>query len=126
MPKGIKANKPVKEHTEHSHCKLPFKAPNFSLKLKQNKPFKSLKQILQAENYDLYPASTAHYLNIDAGPSLLPGKKYCDLYGHLCKYTDSKTGLRFCNPEEFAIVRSLTREHVEQYLSLRKALVVLK
>jgi INO80 complex subunit C len=45
--------------------------------------------------------------DIDAPPSLLPQKKYCDITGLEGKYTDPKTKLRFYNSEVYAVVQTL-------------------
>lgn len=45
--------------------------------------------------------------DIDAPPSLLPQKKYCDITGLEGKYTDPKTKLRFYNSEVYAVIQSL-------------------
>ena len=45
--------------------------------------------------------------DIDAPPSLLPQKKYCDITGLEGKYTDPKTKLRFHNSEVYAVIQSL-------------------
>lgn len=45
--------------------------------------------------------------DIDAPPSLLPQKKYCDITGLEAKYTDPKTKLRFHNSEVYAVIQTL-------------------
>jgi INO80 complex subunit C len=45
--------------------------------------------------------------DIDAPPSLLPQKKYCDITGLEGKYTDPKTKLRFHNSEVYAVIQTL-------------------
>jgi INO80 complex subunit C len=78
--------------------------------------------------------------DIDAPPSLLPQKKYCDITGLEGRYTDPKTKLRFHNSEVYAVVQTLPasvdqevcqillslRMLMVQYLALRSANVVLK
>jgi INO80 complex subunit C len=104
----------------------PFKNPNFLLKKCANKSIKTFKQIIQAENYECYPASAPNYVSIEAAPSTLPNKKYSDISGHMAKYTEPKTGLRFSTPFEFQIIRQLTQEHIEAYLALRKAVTIIR
>jgi INO80 complex subunit C len=53
-----------------------------------------LKKIIEGEAYDRLPIDVPTYTAIEAPPSLLPAKKYCDLTGLEAKYTDPKT--RFC------------------------------
>eukprot|EP00250_Pteridium_aquilinum_P002703 c12927_g1_i1 orf=74-562(+) len=88
--------------------------------------WKHLKQMLQAENYHLYPANEPNYINIEAPPSMYPAKKYCDISGFEAPYTDPRTKLHFANTEVFKQIRSLPNEYVQQYLALRNAQVVLK
>lgn len=45
--------------------------------------------------------------DIDAPPSLMPQKKYCDITGLEGKYTDPKTKLRFYNSEVYAVIQTL-------------------
>jgi len=45
--------------------------------------------------------------DIDAPPSLLPQKKYCDITGLEGRYTDPKTKLRFYNAEVYAVIQTL-------------------
>jgi INO80 complex subunit C len=106
--------------------KTPFKRSDFSFKKGRTKPFKNFKQIMQGENYEAYPSNVANYTSIEAGPSTLPAKKYCDICGYVAKYVEPKTGLRYCQSAEYHLIKSLSTEHVESYLSIRKAVVVIK
>jgi INO80 complex subunit C len=120
MPK-VKKDK----HKQHGR-ETPFKNPNFSLKKCSTKPIKTFKQIIQAENYENYPASVPNYLSIEAAPSTMPSKKYSDISGHVSRYTEPKTNLRYSNAFEYQIIRTLTQEHIDTYLSLRKAVTVIR
>jgi INO80 complex subunit C len=110
----------------------PFKsAPSKPRYARRNK---NLKQILQdeqkalaalaAESSDAPNGSTTkasvrgrsgrtlrveglQWSDIDAPPSLLPQKKYCDITGLEGKYTDPKTKLRFHNSEVYAVIQTL-------------------
>lgn len=106
--------------------KFPFKNSKFLEKRQGKKADKSLKQIISGERYDLYPTSVATYLSIEAGPSILPAKKYCDISGHTSKYTDASSGLRYCTSDEYRIIKGLTLEHIESLLLLRKVRISLK
>lgn len=118
--------KAKKDKQKHVGRETPFKNPEFSLKKCMTKPIKTFKQIIQAENYESYPASVPNYMSIEAAPSTLPSKKYSDISGHLSKYTEPKTNLRYSTPYEFHIIRQLTQEHVDTYLSLRKAVTIIR
>ena len=104
----------------------PFKNPEFSLKKCTTKPIKTFKQIIQAENYESYPASVPNFMSIEVAPSTLPNKKYSDISGHVSKYTEPKTNLRYSNTYEYQIIRQLTQEHIDTYLVLRKAVNVIR
>lgn len=88
--------------------------------------WKHLKQILQTENYYLYPAGEPNYMNVEAPPSMYPAKKYCDMSGFEAPYTDPRTKLHFANTDIFKKIRALPTEYVQGYLALRNAQVVLK
>lgn len=114
-----------------SHHPRPFKThPSKSRHPRRNK---NLKQILQDEQKALAAqaseSETANTSNakasvrgrsnrtlrveglqwsdIDAPPSLIPQKKYCDITGLEGKYTDPKTKLRFHNAEVYAVIQGL-------------------
>jgi INO80 complex subunit C len=148
------------------HPPRPFKSP--PSRARHPRRNKTLKQILQDEQKALAaaaaldtPADTGTpsarasvrgrsgrtlrveglaWSDIDAPPSLLPQKKYCDITGLEGRYTDPKTKLRFHNSEVYAVVQTLPasvdqevcqillslRMLMVQYLALRSANVVLK
>jgi len=115
------------------HHPRPFKSP--SSKPRTSRRNKNLKQILQDEQKALLaqaaseadaskPSENAkasvrgklgrtlrveglQWSDIDAPPSLLPQKKYCDITGLEGKYTDPKTKLRFHNTEVYAVIQTL-------------------
>ncbi|BBN00601.1 hypothetical protein Mp_2g00470 [Marchantia polymorpha subsp. ruderalis] len=88
--------------------------------------WKHLKQIIQAENYQLYPADEPTYVSIEAPPSMYPAKKYCDITGFEAPYTDPRTKLRYANADIFKRIRSLPDEFIQGYLALRNAAVIIK
>ena len=110
----------------------PFKSP--PTKPRTSRRNKNLKQILQDEQKALAAQVTdtadstnggankasvrgrsgrtlrvegLQWSDIDAPPSLLPQKKYCDITGLEGKYTDPKTKLRFHNSEVYAVIQTL-------------------
>jgi INO80 complex subunit C len=109
---------------------LPFKRSQLTDRYPKGQTrgrhWKHLKQILQAENYHLYPADEPTYVNIEAPPSMYPAKKYCDITGFEAPYTDPRTKLRYANTEVFKLIRSLPDDYIQGYLALRNAAVVLK
>ncbi|KAF8406656.1 hypothetical protein HHK36_008746 [Tetracentron sinense] len=88
--------------------------------------WKHLKQILQAENYQIYSSNEPNYVNIESPPSMYPSKKFCDITGFEAPYIDPRTNLRYANTDVFKCIRSLPNEYVQRYLALRNAAVVLK
>ena len=60
-------------------------------------------------------------MSIEAGPSLLPKKKYCDITGYEAPYTHPRTHLRFCSSLVFHFIQSLSDDDVQKYLALRDA-----
>jgi len=110
----------------HPRHPRPFKSP--STKPRTARRNKNLKQILQDEQKALIAQASAEdytkasvkgklgrtlrveglqWSDIDAPPSLLPQKKYCDITGLEGKYTDPKTKLRFHNTEVYAVIQTL-------------------
>jgi INO80 complex subunit C len=114
------------------HVPRPFKSA--ASKPRTSRRNKNLKQILQDEQKALaaQAAETADATNgtstkasvrgklgrtlrveglqwsdIDAPPSLLPQKKFCDITGLEAKYTDPKSKLRFHNTEVYAVIQTL-------------------
>lgn len=92
----------------------------------RSKTWKSSRSLITAEHYELVPASVPTYLNIDAGPSMVPTKKYCDITGLPAKYTDPVTKLRYAGTDAFRFARNLPDYKVEEFLSLRKAEIRIK
>jgi len=63
---------------------------------------------------------------VEAPPSLLPAKKYCDVTGLEAKYTDPKSTLRFHNPEVYEVIKTFQPAVIQAYLGLRGQGVVLR
>ena len=104
--------------------KFVFKNPNFkhsNVVGNKKKPWRTLKQILAAEQSLTWPDEAVTYSSLEAPPSFRPAKKYSDLSGLEAAYTDPQTKLNFSCSEEFAEIRKLPSDIVEGYLSLRKA-----
>ena len=104
--------------------KYVFKNPNFkhsNVVGNKKKPWRTLKQILAAEQSLTWPDEAVTYSSLEAPPSFRPAKKYSDLSGLEAAYTDPQTKLNYSCAEEFAEIRKLPSDIVEGYLSLRKA-----
>lgn len=101
-----------------------FKNPNFkhtNIVGTKKKPWKTLKQILSAEQSLTWPEEAITYSSLEAPPSFRPAKKYSDISGILAPYTDPHTKLNYACSEEFAEIRKLPSDIVQGYLALRKA-----
>lgn len=92
----------------------------------RSKTWKSSRSLITAEHYDMMPPTAPTYVSIDAGPSMLPTKKYCDITGLPAKYTDPVTKLRFVGKQAFRVARNLPDHKVEEFLALRQAQVRIK
>mmetsp|Transcript_13516 Transcript_13516/g.53601 ORF Transcript_13516/g.53601 Transcript_13516/m.53601 type:complete len:126 (+) Transcript_13516:154-531(+) len=120
----VRKTKTKKEAVEEpSTLRNPsFKSAEFKARKNgRGRKWRTLKQIVSFENYDLRPVGTVHYASIQAAPSVKPVKKYCDVSGLPAPYVDPKTRLRFHNAYVFAFIRQLTLDQVQQYLALRQA-----
>lgn len=93
----------------------------FEVMTAKSKSWKSSRSLITAEHYDMMPASAATYVNIDAAPSMVPTKKYCDVTGLPAKYTDPVTKMRFVSKEAFRLARNLPDHKVQEFLGLRHA-----
>jgi INO80 complex subunit C len=101
-------------------------------KEKANRNTKSSKNLI-LDNLQSISLNTCILLNLifidnslEAGPSVLPKKKYCDVTGLESKYVDPRSGLRYYNSDIFKLVQNFTEPLKNQYLSLRKALFIIK
>ncbi|WFD49795.1 chromatin-remodeling complex subunit ies6 [Malassezia furfur] len=59
------------------------------------------------------------YTSVEAPPSLLPAKRYCDITGLQAPYTDPKTRLRYHSAEIYDIVKGFAPGVDNAYLALR-------
>ncbi|KXN66529.1 hypothetical protein CONCODRAFT_80463 [Conidiobolus coronatus NRRL 28638] len=98
----------------------PFKNKKFTMK-KKTKPLKSVLILEKSNNLN-----TNNYITMEAGPSIKPIKKYCDLTGLLANYNDPKTQLRYFGVEQFKIIKQMNLSTPQDYLSVRNANVVLR
>ncbi|KAI8800417.1 ino eighty subunit 6, partial [Cladochytrium replicatum] len=97
----------------------PFKNPRFTPSAKK---LKNLKQISLAERAN----AEALRWSIEAPPSVLPSKRYCDITGLVAPYVDPKSGLRYHNADIYRFIKLLPAHSVQSYLGLRNAAVNLK
>eukprot|EP01135_Chromosphaera_perkinsii_P005389 Nk52_evm70s343 gene=Nk52_evmTU70s343 len=114
---------PVTQNSGFTFKKSGYKHPSEGPK---KKPWKNLKQILQAEPTYPFEQQVPTFTNIEAPPSLLPRKKYCDISGLIAPYMDPKTKLRYHDSVHYKAIKTLPEDIVEGYLTLRGDNVVLK
>lgn len=86
------------------------------------------KTIQHLEETAAAPAPTfpASYFSVEAPPSVRPRKWWCDITGLEGRYKSPRHGLRYHNPEIYAIVQGMAPGVDQQYLELRNANVVLR
>ncbi|EEB07220.1 Ino80 complex subunit Ies6 [Schizosaccharomyces japonicus yFS275] len=110
------------ESLDVSLLEKPFRNPNYKAKPRRNR---NLKQIVQNDPAMSDPTQLT-YVSIEAPPSFIPQKKFCDITGLLAPYTDPKTGLRYHNAEIYSILQELPPGVDQQYLKMRSSNIVLK
>jgi len=59
------------------------------------------------------------YSSIEAPPSVLPQKHYCDITGLEAPYTDPATGLRYHDKSVYELIKGLSATVAKDYLSAR-------
>jgi len=103
----------------------PFKNPRYTRP--QSKKLRSTKQILAAERDRERQRREAGgsskevptYLSIEAPPSLLPQKRYCDVTGLEAPYTDPQSKLRYHNKAVYELIKTLPPGTNHEYLAIR-------
>ncbi|EJF56999.1 hypothetical protein BD309DRAFT_777421 [Dichomitus squalens] len=121
----------------------PFKNPNYTKNT--NRRTKNLKAVLtqerereknererrrqeKEENMDVDGEQPAEdpleddlptYASIEAPPSVLPQRRYCDITGLEGPYTDPATGLRYHDKSIYELIRGLSATAAKEYLSAR-------
>ncbi|KAJ7083630.1 hypothetical protein B0H15DRAFT_850205 [Mycena belliarum] len=59
------------------------------------------------------------YTSIEAPPSLMPQRHYCDITGLEAPYTDPATKLRYHDKSIYELIKGLTASSVKDYLAAR-------
>lgn len=59
------------------------------------------------------------YSSIEAPPSVLPQRKYCDITGLEGPYTDPATGLRYHDKSIYETIKGLNASAAKDYLAAR-------
>ncbi|KAG5635329.1 hypothetical protein H0H81_011703 [Sphagnurus paluster] len=66
------------------------------------------------------------YTSIEAPPSLMPPKHYCDITGLEAPYTDPATGLRYHDKSVYDVVKALSTSSAKEYLAARGVSSIVK
>ncbi len=116
---------PSIDEADISQLHKAFKNPKYKRPKTRN-----LKQILAAEasarQTNPIDPNLPTFSNIEATPSLMPQKHYCDVTGLIARYTDPKSKMRYHNKEVYEFIRTLPPGIDQAYLQLRKSQIVLK
>jgi len=132
----------LSEQLSYLHLPRPFKNPNYSKNV--NRRTKNLKTVLsqerererlererrrheRSEDMDVDGRDHSHaieeemptYTSIEAPPSVLPQKHYCDITGLEAPYTDPATGLRYYNKSVYELIKALPPSAAKDYLAAR-------
>ncbi|KAK9470557.1 uncharacterized protein V1510DRAFT_369945 [Dipodascopsis tothii] len=67
-----------------------------------------------------------NYMSVEAPPSVMPRKWYCDVTGLAGNYRMPGNGMRYYNKEVYDVIRHLPAGVDQQYLQIRSANIVLK
>jgi len=59
------------------------------------------------------------YASIEAPPSFMPQRHYCDITGLEAPYTDPVTGLRYHDKSVYELIKGLSASAAKDYLSAR-------
>ncbi|KAI9068879.1 hypothetical protein FKP32DRAFT_109037 [Trametes sanguinea] len=132
------------EQLSYLHNPRPFKNPNYTKNV--NRRTKNLKAVLtqererertererrrqeREENMDVDGEKKAEdmpldedmptYASIEAPPSVLPQRRYCDITGLEGPYTDPATGLRYHDKSIYELIKGLSATAAKEYLSAR-------
>ena len=107
---------------------LNFKNKNFESKLraKTEKNYRNSKNMKNLGKEGKDAISYKIYCDLEAGPSLLPKKKYCDFTGLTSCYNELHTGIRYYNSQIYKMSQNIPQPIKDQYLNIRKALIRLK
>ncbi|KAJ3001791.1 hypothetical protein NUW54_g6210 [Trametes sanguinea] len=138
------ASQTLAEQLSYLHNPRPFKNPNYTKNV--NRRTKNLKAVLtqererertererrrqeREENMDVDGEKKAEdmpldedmptYASIEAPPSVLPQRRYCDITGLEGPYTDPATGLRYHDKSIYELIKGLSATAAKEYLSAR-------
>ena len=120
---------PPEERIKKEKLCVPFK--NYLWKLKQLEKEKAivgrvvpkgLKAMTQGEKNHQEEGEHVRgsYRSYEAGLSIKNPAKYCDLSGFVARYTDPKTGMRYCWAWQLEEIRKMHDDTIQNILAYRK------
>ncbi|KAG5719372.1 Chromatin-remodeling complex subunit ies6 [Termitomyces sp. T112] len=132
------------EQLSYLHNPRPFKNPNYTKNI--NRRAKNVKNVLSQERErdrlerekrrqekldgDAMDVDGEEdmpsYTSIEAPPSLLPHKHYCDITGLEAPYTDPATGLRYHDKSVYDVIKNLSTSSAKEYLATRGVSSIVK
>ncbi|KAG5353015.1 hypothetical protein C0989_011165 [Termitomyces sp. Mn162] len=132
------------EQLSYLHNPRPFKNPNYTKNV--NRRAKNVKNVLSQERErdrlerekrrqekldgDAMDVDAEEdmpsYTSIEAPPSLLPHKHYCDITGLEAPYTDPATGLRYHDKSVYDVIKNLSTSSAKEYLATRGVSSIVK
>ncbi|RDB29987.1 Chromatin-remodeling complex subunit ies6 [Hypsizygus marmoreus] len=133
------------EQLSYLHSPRPFKNPNYTKNV--NRRAKNLKTVLAQErereraererkrlerlegtsmDIDGEEEEMPTYTSIEAPPSVLPQRHYCDITGLEAPYTDPTTGLRYHNKSVYDVIKGLSASSAKDYLAARGVSSIVK
>jgi INO80 complex subunit C len=81
--------------------------------------WRTVRQILDRENYHLLPANATTYLSMRSAPSALPPRKYSDVSGLPSRYMDPRTRLHLHALSEYSEIKGKSTETIKLMLEIR-------
>ncbi|KZV70561.1 hypothetical protein PENSPDRAFT_651434 [Peniophora sp. CONT] len=125
------------EKLSYAQAPRPFKNPQYT---KNNgRRAKNVKAVLAQERERARAAAERmavdgeepdpdplNYLSIEAPPSLIPARHYCDITGLEALYTDPATGLRYHDKSVYEFIKTLPASAAREYLAARGVNPVVK
>ncbi|KAF8514966.1 hypothetical protein JB92DRAFT_2811086 [Gautieria morchelliformis] len=139
----------LSESLSYLHLPRPFKNPYYTKNF--NRRTKGLKYVLAAEREKLRherdkakdamavdgeetkygkeeeeDSEMPTYTSIEAPPSVLPQKHYCDITGLEAPYTDPATNLRYHDKSIYDLIKNLNPDAEKAYLAARGVNPVVK
>ena len=119
-------NKNKDNHPINYSLNFKNKAFESKLRAKTEKNYRNSKNMKNLGKEGKDAISYKIYCDIEAGPSILPKKKYCDFTGLTSNYNELHTGIRYYNSQIYKMSQNIPQPIKDQYLNIRKALIRLK